>query len=521
MYSNKSVPDLAYYRARISGRREAVFDYDSKRGYTYAQIQQRASILAAFLLEELGLKKGDRIAFCSENSIAFIDAFFMSYKTGIIMTSYNYKMGKKEIAVLLDKETPRAIFYSGKQKHIIEHLRQDGSNREYIAIMGEPDKRDKYTYDDIMAYESKGTAVYEPPTFDDVHMLIHTGGTTGGPKAAMMSYWALFFNAISQILTAGLNRYDSANVLLPFFHTAGWNVLMMPVLIAGGRVILTTEFRPETVLQIIETERPTVCIGIEMMYKAIARHPNFHKTDFTCYRWMLNGAAPISREILDTYWSKGVRMVNAYGMTEAGPNNLCPGVNDMTPEEISTKWISVGRPMYFNNIRIVDENGADVSDGERGELLFNGNLTFSGYWMDEEKTRSTVRDGWIYTGDIGYKDQDDFYYICGRKKSMYVSGGENIYPIEIEHLLGGHPAVESACVIGVPDEKWGETGKALIILKTGYSVTKEELKAYVGSNSASIKVPKYVQFIKELPKNAVGKVDVTAVRQMYGTCADI
>ncbi|NLI92162.1 MAG: long-chain fatty acid--CoA ligase [Peptococcaceae bacterium] len=318
----------------------------------------------------------------------------------------------------------------------------------------------------------------------------------------------------SQILTAGLNREESANVLLPFFHTAGWNVLMMPMLIDGGRVIITTEFRPGTVLRIIETERPTVCIGIEMMYKAIARHSNFAKTDFSCYRWMLNGAAPISRETLDIYWSKGVRMVNPYDMTEAGPNNLCPGVNDMTPEEISSKWISVGRPMYFNNVPIVDENGADVPDGERGELLLNGNLTFSGYWMDEERTRSTVRDEWVYTGDIGYKDKDGFYYICGRKKSMYVSCGENIYLIQIEHLLGGHPAEETACVMGVQDEKWGETGKALIVLKPGYTVTKEELQAYVGEHSASIKIPKYVQFIRELPKNAVVKVDVTAVRQM-------
>lgn len=371
-----------------------------------------------------------------------------------------------------------------------------------------------------MAYEAKGTAVYEPPCFDDVNMLIHTGGTTGGPKAAMMSYWAIFFNAISQILTASLNRQDCANVLLPFFHTAGWNVLMLPVLIAGGSVILTAEFCPETVLQIIESERPTVCIGIEPMYKAIARHPNFAKTDFSCYRWMLNGAAPISRGTMEIYLSKGVRVVNAYGMTEAGPNNLCPGVNDMTTEEISSKWSSVGRPMFFNNIRLVNEDGVDVPDGENGELLFNGNLTFSGYWRDEEKTQSTVRDKWLYTGDIAYKDEDGYFFICGRKKSMYVSGGENIYPIEIEHVLVGHPAVECACVFGVPDEKWGEVGKALIVLKPGCSVTKEELQAYVGENSASIKIPKYLGFLKELPRNPVGKVDIKAVVKMYGNCAD-
>ncbi len=421
---------------------------------------------------------------------------------------------------MLERETPRVIFYSEKQKKLIEHFRQDGSNREYICILGEPDRQDRYTYEDIMAYEAKGTAIYEPPCFDDINMLIHTGGTTGGPKAAMMNYWAIFFNVISQILTASLNRDDCANVLLPFFHTAGWNVLMLLVLIVGGRVILTTNFCPEKVLEIIEKERPTICIGIEAMYKAIARHPNFEKTDFSSYRWMLNGAAPISRGTMEIYLKKGVRVVNAYGMTEAGPNNLCPGVNDMTTEEIYAKWSSVGRPMFFNNVRIVDERGVDVPEGESGELLFNGNLIFSGYWMDDEKTRSTVIDGWLNTGDIAYKDNDGYYYICGRKKNMFVSGGENIYPIEIEHLLMNHPAVESACVFGVADEKWGEIGKALIVLKPGYSATKEELQAYVGENSSSIKVPKFIQFLKELPKTPVGKVDMKVVAKKYGNCAD-
>ena len=172
--SSKTVPDLAYYRARITGRREAVLDFENQRRYTFGQIEERSSKLAAFLLEKLGLKKGDRIAFCAENSIAYIDAFFMSYKTGIIMTSYNYMMGEKEIQVLLKNETPRVIFYSERQKKLIEHFRHDGSNREYICIMGEPDKQDKYTYEDIMAYEPDGTAVFEPPRFDDINMLIHT-----------------------------------------------------------------------------------------------------------------------------------------------------------------------------------------------------------------------------------------------------------------------------------------------------------------------------------------------------------
>ncbi|WP_303868356.1 class I adenylate-forming enzyme family protein [Acetobacterium wieringae] len=521
MNNMMSVPDFAFYRARTSGRREAVFDYDNKRSYTYAEIEKRSNCLAFFLLEELGLRKGDRIAFCAENSIAFIDAFFMSCKTGIILTSYNYMLGRNELNILLEKETPRVVFYSNNCKQAVENLRQDGVKREYIPINGDRDDRDQYSYSDITTYESNGTAVFDTPRYDEIQMLIHTGGTTGDPKAAMMSYWALFFNAMGEILTAGINRYDCINVMLPFFHTAGWNVLMLPTLIAGGRVIITEKFEPGKILKIIETERPTACLGIETMYRAISSHPDFEKADFSCYRWMLNGAAPISRETLNAYWNKGVKMVNAYGMTEVGPNNLSPAVNDMTPEEIKEKWISVGRPMYFNNIRLVNEDGVDVQDGEKGELLFSGNLTFSGYWKDVEKTNEIVKDGWIHTGDIAYKDQDGYYYICGRKKNMFISGGENIYPIEIEHTIMGHPSIECVCVLGVPDERWGEVGKAVVVLKPEKSVTKEELQAHIRKEKSRIKTPKYIQFIESIPKTSVGKVDLARVRQIYGYPADV
>ncbi|MBK5245507.1 MAG: AMP-binding protein, partial [Eubacteriaceae bacterium] len=180
----------------------------------------------------------------------------------------------------------------------------------------------------------------------------------------------------------------------------------------------------------------------------------------------------------------------------------------------------VGRPMYFNNIRLVNENGVDVEDGERGELLFSGNLTFSGYWMDVEKTNDIVRDGWIHTGDIAYKDQDGYYYICGRKKNMFISGGENIYPIEIEHTIMGHSSIECVCVFGVPDERWGEVGKAIVVLKPEKSMTKEELQAYIGKEKSSIKTPKYIQFIDSIPRNGVGKVDLVQVSQIYGYPAD-
>lgn len=520
MHPNVTMTNMCSHRARISGSREAIYDYDKNIHYTYADLDDRSERLAAFLVEKLGLRKGDRVAFCSENTVAWIDAFFSSYRTGIIMTSYNCMMGKKNLTYLIEKETPKVVFYSGYRKDVIEYYRQDGVYREYICILGEPDERDTYTYEDVMAYEPQGTAKYDAPELEDIQMLIHTGGTTGEPKAAMMSYRALMFNTISQVLSVGVSCEDSAYVFLPFFHTAGWNVLMMPLLMVGGRVILTAGFNPDTALKIIEEERPTTAIAIETMYQLMTLHLNFPNVDFSCFRWMLNGAAPISRETLEDYWAKGVRLVNAYGMTEIGPSNLVPPINTMSQHEIETKWNAAGKPLYFNEVRIVDDDGNDLPTGEHGELLFRGNLIFSGYWDDQDKTNDIVRDGWVHTGDIGYADEDGFYYICARKKNMYISGGENIYPAEIENVIVGHPDVADAAVIGVPDEKWGEVGKALVVRSHGSSLDKEQLQAHVKTGCSSIRVPKYVEFVEEIPKNSVGKLDLKVIREKWGFAGD-
>ncbi|MDR1321559.1 MAG: AMP-binding protein [Gracilibacteraceae bacterium] len=519
MFAQNKVVDLGRFRATCSGRREAVCDFDTGRRYTFAELDRRADSMAAFLTEVTGLRAGDRVAFCSENNVAFLDAFLMSYKTGIIITSYNCMMGKKELLSLVAQETPKVVFYSGDRRGVMEPFRTDGTEREYVAIRGEADERDRYAYENVISYRPAQAVHYETPEYEDIQMLIHTGGTTGRPKAAMMSYRALLCNAVSSILTVGVSERDCQLQLLPFFHTAGWNSLMLPVFVAGGRTVYTSEFEAGKVLRAVAAEQPTVCIGVETMYKRLADHADFPAVDLSSFRWMVNGAAPISRQTLETYWRKRVKLINAYGMTEIGPENLVPPVDAMTLEEIRDKWESVGRAMLFNQMKIIDEEGREAQSGERGEMLFRGPLTFSGYWRNEEQTGSVVKNGWIHTGDIAYCDPDGFYYICGRKKNMFISGGENIYPVEIEYALAGHPAVDFACVIGVADEQWGEVGKALIVLKPGAAATENELRRLVKEECTSIKVPKYIQFVDKIPRTSVGKLDMTEIRRLYGSCS--
>lgn len=519
MYDPATLPNLSLYRARISGHKEAVFDYDQGVRYTYGDLELRARRLAWFLTHTLGLEKGDRIGFCANNSIGFIDAFYASCKTGIIITTYNCLLRQTELAEMVENENPRAIFYSEKCKDVVEAIRRYGGDREFISLERSVDG-ERYSYADIMAVEPGELAEIELEP-DDVQMLIHTGGTTGRPKAAMLTYRSLFYNAVSDVFTLQLGASDTAYVFLPFFHTAAWNILTMPLLMSGGRVIITGGFQPGTALKIMREERPTVGIAVETIYKAMAEHPDFAGTDLSCYRWLISGAAPITRQTMERYWSRNVKLVNGYGMTEIGPNNLAMPLNEMGIPEIRAKCASAGRPMYFNHVRIVDDSGRDVPTGERGELLWRGNLIFGGYWNDPAATAAMFTDdGWVHSGDIGYCDEDGFYYICGRIKNMYITGGENIFPLEIEEVIAGHPEVAECCALGVPDEKWGEVGKALVVRRPGSTLDAEAVRGLVRTQLSSIKIPRYVTFVTEIPKNAVGKLDQGLIKQRHGAAMD-
>ncbi|MDR1028127.1 MAG: acyl--CoA ligase, partial [Clostridiales Family XIII bacterium] len=260
-------PNLCMDQARYAANKEAVYDYDAGKRYSFAELHERAERVAAFLTEELHLKKGDRVAFLSENAMPFLDVFFSGYKTGVIMTSFNCMLGAEEILRTVELEDPSVIFFSNAQRALAERLRADARReRIHIALAEGPGRHD-HIYDDVVNYAPKGNAVYDPPAPEDVQMLIHTGGTTGEPKSAMMSYRAIYYNATSEILSWHLGYGDSALVVLPFFHTAGWNVLMLPMLLAGGRVILTASFDPEKTLKIFREERPTTNIGVETIYK--------------------------------------------------------------------------------------------------------------------------------------------------------------------------------------------------------------------------------------------------------------
>ncbi|MEG1316865.1 MAG: AMP-binding protein, partial [Oscillospiraceae bacterium] len=441
---------------------------------------------------------------------------YVTFKTGIIITTYNCLLREKELFSLIENEAPKVILYSKEFAFTVESLREDGFKQEFICL-DEKGEADNYSYNEIMAIEEFGEPDAVTIDYEDIQMLIHTGGTTGKPKAAMMSFRSLFYNAIIENLYLQVNETDTCLLTLPLFHTAGWNVLTLATLVAGGKLIVMRGFNPDSVFEIIEKERPTINISVETMFKALAFFPQFETADFSCFRFMLTGAAPTGKELLEVYWAKGVKMVNAYGMTEIGPNNMCHPIGLMTIDDVREKWNSCGKPAPFNQIRFLDEEGNDVPQGERGELVFNGKLLFSGYWNNPEAAAEMLQNGWVHSGDMGYLDEDGFCYISGRKKNMFISGGENIFPQEIEDVIMTIPGIWEACVVGVPDHKWGEVGRVLIVADPTENVTREKILAKVKEEMSSIKVPKYVSFVDDVPKNAIGKRDLKEIAKLYGT----
>ncbi|WP_352420482.1 AMP-binding protein [Proteiniborus sp.] len=514
------IGNYSYFRARLSSDKEAIFDLDNNKHYTYGNLDNRSNILSNYLAEKLGIKKGDRVAFITRNCIELFDAYYATAKLGAILVPYNARLSVDELAQLINNEQPRILFYEDTFKDIADGLKKKVSIENYVVLSNADSKIEDLHYEEIINYENNSPRVCKELDLEDIHLLIHTGGTTGLPKGAMISHRAMLFNSMNEIITWNISNSDSAHLILPLFHTGGWNLLTIPLLHAGGHLIINKQFDPKMSLKIINDEKPTFVFGAATIFRMMVNLPEFENTDFSSVRWVMAGAAPTPINIMEIFWNRGIKFVLGYGMTEAGPNNLSAPAEFMTFEQIKEKYASVGKPMYFTLAKIVDDNGNEVDADEAGELIWSGPQIFSGYWNNEEETKKTLKDGWVYTGDMARKDKDGFIYIVGRKKNMFISGGENVFPPEIEIALYDYPAVHEVCVIGVPDEKWGEVGKAVIVLKPGMSATKEEILTYLRSKLAHYKIPKYVTFINELPKSNVGKIVGAQVTKLYGKAED-
>lgn len=508
-------------RAMLYPKREAIVDLDTGVRYSYADLNARANRLANYLVEQLQVEKGDRIAIISRNRVEMFDVLLACGKSGAVFVPYNVRLASDELAKLIENEQPKVLFYEDIFGVTVQQLRNNPSLLKHCVILtAEKQSAEDIPYGYLINYLNDRPRSCPGLGLEDISMLIHTGGTTGLPKGAMISHRAVLYNQFNNILEWGITKDKTYHVLLPLFHTGGWNLLTLAHLMVGGRVLINRAFDPKLALRVITDYKPNYVFGAATIFRMMTEQTEFENTDWSSVEWVMSGAAPTPVQLMEKFWEKGLKMCLGYGLTEGGPTNLCIPVNFMNYEELKEKHASVGKPFSFTVAKIVGDDEQEVGVEQVGELMFSGPQIFSGYWRNEEETRKTLHNGWIHTGDMAKIDKDGFYYIVGRKKNMYISGGENVFPPEIETLIYQIPEVHECCVIGVPDPQWGEVGKVIISLKAGQYVSKEEVLAFLRTRLAAYKIPKYVISVEEVPKNSVGKIVIQEVVHLYGKPQD-
>ena len=488
-------------RALLTPNREAIIDNIGKKNYSYKELDFRANQLAR-VLRNNGISKGDRVAMFSSNRVECVDLFLATGKIGAILVPFNIRLSIQELDYLIRKTKPSIFFYEPKLETQLEEIKDKKLVSKHV-VMGEYSILNDPTSLDLMQKVSGLPIERKDINFDDPHLILFTGGTTGLPKGATLSHRLIFWNSVNTIVSWGLKPDDIQPLLFPLFHTGGWNVLLVPFYHLGAKTIIMGDFDPLETIRVIEEAKCTIVIGVPTMFHMMANTKQFKSAKFESVRIFISGGAPCPVAIMENYWAKNKLFKMGYGLTEVGPNNF------YLPEEIiKQKPTSVGLPVFHCDMKIIDtKTDKTVKQGEVGELLLRGPHIFSGYWEEPVETKKTIEsDGWVHTGDLAMQDDEGYYYIVGRRKEMYISGGENVYPVEIEEILFKHPAIDLAAVIGVPDEKWGEVGKAFITLKPDQKVTPEEIRNYLTERLAKYKIPKYFEIRDSLPTSATGKI---------------
>jgi fatty-acyl-CoA synthase len=493
------VGDWAGKRAMLTPNRRAIFDSTTNKSYTFDEMNNRANQLAR-VLKQNGIEQGDRVGTYAKNRVEMFDLFLATGKIGAILVPFNWRLATREIEYLAKKTSPKIMIYDANIVEGFEAIREHYSGSE-VFVMGDSPLDDP-SITELMRDKSSNDIERPALDLEDTHLIVFTGGTTGLPKGAMLPHRLTFWNSVNTIVSWGLRPDDIQPLLFPLFHTGGWNVLSIPFYHIGAETVLMGDFNPEETLRIIEERKCTIVIGVPTMFQMMAQSDMFHKTDISSVRVFISGGAPCPVAIMENYWNRGKPFKMGYGLTEVGPNNFY-----LPESEIKKKPTTVGFPVFHADMKIVDDDGNALPDDEVGELLLRGPHAFSGYWDDPEETAETVEeDGWVHTGDLAVRDDEGFYAIVGRKKDMFISGGENVFPTEIEELLYKHPAVLEAAVIGVPDEKWGEVGKAFVTVKKSKKLEPEDLREYLKDKLAKYKMPKYYEIRDSLPMSGAGKI---------------
>jgi long-chain acyl-CoA synthetase len=506
--------DIIYRNALLHPNKEALVCGDTR--ITFSEFNARVNKLI-HALHEMGVKKGDVLGILSWNCLEYADVYGVAMKGGFIASPFNTRLGEDELDYLINYSEANTLFVGPEFLEVVNSLRQRLPKvKNYICIEGSAP--DMIAYDDLLAsnHEQEPDIQIEE---DDPLFIVYTSGTTGVPRGALYTHRSAMDNTKTFVIMKGLQSEEKHLTIMPPFHIGGIDNLHAYFYVGGSNVIMKS-FDPVATLRAIQEEKATDMQVVPTHLAAIFALPDFDKYDLSSLKRIYYVGSPMPVELL----KKGLEtwgpiFAQGYGQTEAGPNITAMPREDHKvldkPAEEHGVLASCGQPNIGVHVRIVDDKGNDVEPGEAGEIIVQSKHNMDEYWHKPDDTRETIVNGWLHTGDIGRYDEKGYIYIVDRKKDMIVSGGENIYPREVEEVLYQHPAVLEAAVIGIPDPYWVEKVHAVVVLKKGESITADELTNFCKGKIARYKAPKSVEFVDSLPKNPSGKILKRELREKY------
>lgn len=499
---NEGLGSWAARRARTSPERVAVVHEGA--ALTYAGLHARVLRLA-WALRGLGVRNGDRVAYLGTNHPALLETLLACGTVGAVFVPLNTRLATPELDTIVRDCVPVVLFHGGEHAGAAAELRAAGAVPHLVPVTGGGAAS---AYEELIA--AHGPEPLDAPVgLDDVCMIMYTSGTTGRPKGAMLTHGNITWNCVNVLLDVDITADEVTLVTAPMFHTAALNMTCLPTLLKGARVVIAPRFDPDLTFDLIESERVTWMFGVPAMFNALSAAPRWAGADLSSIRILEAGGAPVPDTTIATYQKRGLTFLQGYGMTETSPGVLFLGAADAV-----RKAGSAGRPSFFTDARVVRPDLTATDPYEPGEIVVRGPNVMLGYWGRGADTPSShTTDGWFRTGDVAVTDEEGYVRIVDRVKDMYISGGENVYPAEVENVLHEHPDVADCAVIGVPDDRWGEVGHAVVVLADKAQTGADELAEHCRRHLAGYKVPKSFVFTDALPRNASGKLLKQRLRQ--------
>ncbi len=483
---------------------------------TYDELNRGANRCAAFFMEK-GLEKGDRVAVLLANCIEFLEAYFAAAKLGLVFVPLNWRMVPPEIEYQLTDCGARMLLFHDQFLDNINEIRQKTKVEEDKLLFVKSDNEGMPDCPDWAAdyfEQTSGKPEAEPKTdyqvfLDDPLSIVYTSGTTGNPKGAVLSHEQTFFKNFQIAVYTGGTPDDVVVAQMPLFHSGGLFIVSTPALCGGMTMIMRKGFNPDEFAEDVQKHKATIVFALTTMWKLILATGKLDQIDVSSVRCVVGGGERTPPSLFEELAKRGLYMQQGFGQTENSAMMV------VAREDIHKKMGSIGKPGFFTEVWIQGEDGEALPPGEIGEMVARGPTVMSGYWNMPEETARTIKDGVLHTGDLGYMDEDGYFYIVDRAKDMYRSGGENVYPAEIEKILAGHPKVQNVAIIGVPDDKWGETGMAFVLPNPGEEVTNEDIISFLEGKASRYKYPRHVKLVDELPMTSTMKIKKAELKEKY------